>query len=48
VQRFMNRPAEPFASPGTPVAPPGAPIGDPGLDWLDRIAPFCSWWEPMP
>jgi hypothetical protein len=42
VDRFMNRPAQTFSSPGTPVAPPGAPIGDPGLDWLDRVAPWCS------
>jgi len=47
IQRFMNRPGEPFAAPGTPVAPPGAPIGDPGLDWLNRLAPPCSWWEEM-
>jgi hypothetical protein len=42
VDRFMNRPAQTFSSPGTPVAPPGAPIGDPGMDWLDRLAPWCS------
>jgi len=46
VLRFMNRPAEAFASPSAPVAPPGAPIGDPGLDWLERVAPPCSWWDP--
>jgi hypothetical protein len=42
VDRFMNRPAQTFSSPGTPVAPPGAPIGDPGMDWLSRLAPWCS------
>jgi hypothetical protein len=26
-----------------PNPPPGAPIGDPGMDWLNRLAPLCSW-----
>ena len=41
IDRALNRPAAPYASPGTPVAPPGAPIGEPAMEWLRRFEPFC-------
>jgi len=43
IERFLERPAEPYTLPTTPDAPPGAPIGDTGLNWLDLLEPPCSW-----
>jgi hypothetical protein len=35
MDRFLNRPHEPIATPSAPATPPGSPIGDPGMGWLD-------------
>ncbi len=43
IKRFLDRPFAPATRADTAQAPPGAPIGDPGMDWLGRLAPFCSW-----
>ena len=50
IERFMNRPAEPFEQIAPANAPPGAPIGNPGMDWLGTsinwlgpVSPVCSW-----
>ena len=43
IKRFLDRPFAPATRTEIPTAPPGAPIGDPGMDWLGRLAPFCSW-----
>ncbi len=43
IQRFLDRPFAPATRTDIPTAPPGAPIGDPGMDWLGRLAPYCSW-----
>jgi hypothetical protein len=43
IQRFLDRPQEPLASPTAPAAPPGSPIGDLGMDWLD-----WDWWWTTP
>jgi hypothetical protein len=34
IERFLDRPADPWSLPGIPTAPPGAPIGQPAMDWL--------------
>jgi hypothetical protein len=34
IEKFLERPMQPYALPDAPTAPPGAPIGDPGMDWL--------------
>ncbi len=47
IERFLERPAEPYTAPGMPTAPPGAPIGEPALSWLDLVEPPCSVWIPQ-
>ncbi len=42
VQRFLDRPADPYEAPGTPNAPPGAPIGEPAMEWVAGAA--GRWW----
>ncbi len=41
IERFMNRPAEPYSTPSTANAPPGAPIGQDGPDYLS----ITDWWN---
>ena len=43
IKRFLDWPFAPATRADIPTAPPGAPICDPGMDWLGRLAPFCSW-----
>jgi len=44
IERFKNRPAAAYESPGTPGAPPGAPIGQPAMDWIQwRDAGPAGW-----
>lgn len=45
VERFLERPADPYAVPEAPDAPPGAPIGEPAMDWLGVGEPACVWEE---
>ena len=49
IERFLERPGSPLASPTVPApaAPPGSPIGDPAFDWL-RSAPDVCQWERWP
>ena len=43
IRRFLNRPAGTATRPATGSIPPGAPIGEPAMDWLNLVAPSCSW-----
>ena len=43
IERFLNRPAEPYQDQATPGAPPGAPIGTPAMDFLGGSA--AGWWQ---
>jgi hypothetical protein len=43
VRRSLERPALPAQPIALPQPPPGAPIGQPDMDWLNRVAPPCSW-----
>ncbi len=43
VERFLNRPAAPYALPGAPAIPPGAPIGEPAMQWIRNLELLCSW-----
>jgi len=47
IQRFLERPAEPYLQPSAASAPPGAPIGDPGRQWLPPYGStiYSWWWE---
>ena len=42
IQRFLERPSQPFGQPAARPIPPGAPIGDPGMQWLPPSEPVCS------
>jgi hypothetical protein len=42
IERALNRPAAPFTAPAAPAVPPGAPIGEPAMEWLRKIASWCS------
>jgi len=42
IDRFLKRPASGTPIAGAPEAPPGAPIGDAGMDYLRRLALYCS------
>ena len=42
IQRFMDRPAEPYSLPALPNAPPGAPIGQPALDFLGASSGWAA------
>jgi hypothetical protein len=44
IERFLERPAEPYTAQPVPVTPPGAPIGDLPMHWLDLVEPPCSRW----
>jgi hypothetical protein len=46
IERFLNRPAEPFSQPDPANAPPGAPIGEPAMNWLAGLDWTCTgeWW----
>ena len=43
IERFLNRPAAPYALPSAPAIPPGAPIGEPAMQWIRNLELFCSW-----
>ncbi|MEX2281053.1 MAG: zinc-dependent metalloprotease [Gemmatimonadota bacterium] len=43
IERFLNRPAAPYAMPNAPAVPPGAPIGEPALQWIRNLELLCSW-----
>jgi Met-zincin/Domain of unknown function (DUF5117) len=43
IRRFLSRPATAIARAATVRPPPGAPIGEPAMDWLNLVAPACSW-----
>jgi hypothetical protein len=43
IRRFPERPSPPVQPLAAPQMPPGAPIGQPDMEWLDRVAPACSW-----
>jgi Met-zincin/Domain of unknown function (DUF5117) len=47
IEKFLDRPMQPYTLPNAPNAPPGAPIGDPGMDWLggfSRIGGAADSW----
>ena len=54
IERFLERPGEPYTLPEMPAAPPGAPIGEPAMDWLGGSSTIGStsdtlvarWMEP--
>jgi hypothetical protein len=43
IERFLNRPAGPYALPVLLTAPPGAPIGEPAMQWIRQFELLCSW-----
>ena len=44
LKRFLDRPFAPATvRRNTSASSAGAPIGDVDMDWLGRLAPFCSW-----